>query len=484
MCIILNNILFIASLNARISSIATCNKLVQPEQLNKENLMNTDQCGIKLFSGVTVFAVLALILLPAPVHAVPSFARQTGLVCSTCHTVFPELTPFGRSFKVRGYTMTNVTRGQTPGLEENYYPPVSAMLLMSMTNIAKRQPGTQNGNILFPDALSLFYAGRISDKLGAYAQITYTEPDDHFSVDNTDVRFANEASNIVYGLTFNNNPSVQDLWNSTPAWGFPFVSSSVAPVAAAATQIDATLAQKSAGLGAYVFWNELLYAELTGYRSSQVGGAQPPDSSSKNIIDGVAPYWRIAVEKNWGYHILEVGTYGLYDKVFPGGASSGAQLSGPTDNFTDYAFDAEYQYIADPHIVTVHSTWIHEKQDWNASFPLGLTANSSDTLETFKINGIYYYKRTIGGSLGYFATTGDADPILYAPTSVTGSSNGSPDTNGWIAEVNYLPWLNTKFIVQYTFYNKFNGGRSNYDGSGRRRSSDNNSLYVAAWFMF
>lgn len=36
--------------------------------------------------------------------AIPSFARQTGLACDVCHTVFPHLTPFGRNFKIHGYT--------------------------------------------------------------------------------------------------------------------------------------------------------------------------------------------------------------------------------------------------------------------------------------------------------------------------------------------------------------------------------------------
>ena len=26
---------------------------------------------------------------------------------------------------------------------------------------------------------------------------------------------------FTYGITLNNNPGVEDLWNSTPAWGFP-----------------------------------------------------------------------------------------------------------------------------------------------------------------------------------------------------------------------------------------------------------------------
>src|SRR5579863_2161951 len=41
---------------------------------------------------------------PQPASAIPSFARQTGQPCSTCHTAFPELTPYGRQFKLSGYT--------------------------------------------------------------------------------------------------------------------------------------------------------------------------------------------------------------------------------------------------------------------------------------------------------------------------------------------------------------------------------------------
>jgi hypothetical protein len=30
------------------------------------------------------------------------------------------------------------------------------------------------------------------------------------------------------------------------------------------------------------------------------------------------------------------------------------------------------------------------------------------------------------------------------------SANGSPDTRGWIAEVNYVPWLNVKISALST----------------------------------
>src|SRR6202140_2840233 len=40
-----------------------------------------------------------------PAEALPSFARQTGQPCGTCHTDFPYLTPYGRRFKLLGYTV-------------------------------------------------------------------------------------------------------------------------------------------------------------------------------------------------------------------------------------------------------------------------------------------------------------------------------------------------------------------------------------------
>jgi hypothetical protein len=46
-------------------------------------------------------AVFAAILLAAPrAEALPSYARQTGQECAACHNGFPELTPYGRLFKL------------------------------------------------------------------------------------------------------------------------------------------------------------------------------------------------------------------------------------------------------------------------------------------------------------------------------------------------------------------------------------------------
>ena len=49
--------------------------------------------------------------------------------------------------------------------------------------------------------------------------------------------------------------------------------------------------------------------------------------------------------------------------------------------------------------------------------------------------------------------------------------------------MNYLPWLNTKLQLQYVGYDKFNGGKQNYDGAGRN-ASDNNTMYLLGWILF
>ena len=60
-----------------------------------------------VLAAATFVAVLAGFLtigFAPPAQALPSFARQTGQPCGTCHTNFPGLTPFGRRFKLLGYT--------------------------------------------------------------------------------------------------------------------------------------------------------------------------------------------------------------------------------------------------------------------------------------------------------------------------------------------------------------------------------------------
>ena len=56
--------------------------------------------------GAVVFTALLAVGVPSRrAFSIPLYARQTGQPCATCHTAFLELTPFGRRFKLGGYTL-------------------------------------------------------------------------------------------------------------------------------------------------------------------------------------------------------------------------------------------------------------------------------------------------------------------------------------------------------------------------------------------
>jgi hypothetical protein len=160
-------------------------------------------------------------------------------------------------------------------------------------------------------------------------------------------------------------------------------------------------------------------------------------------------------------------------KTFPAG------VSGPENRFTDIAFDLSYLLPLGPNSFTTDATWIHETQRWDA----GGTANPKNTLNTFRFDAMYHIGHQYAFTVAPFVTTGTTDTLLYAPAQLTGSRLGSPDFSGVIGEVDVMPWQNLRMQFQYTYYGKFNGSRTNYDGSGRN-ASDNNTVYVLFWLLF
>ncbi|HET6907270.1 MAG TPA: hypothetical protein VFH52_10005 [Rhodanobacteraceae bacterium] len=460
-----------------------------------------------MFRSLGRIAVLASLLGLAISHsagAVPAFARQTGQACVACHVSFPELTPYGRLFKLSGYTI-----GSRLTL------PLAFMVQAGDTGVRKNRddqgaqivPKTHSTQV---SSASLFVAGKINDNVGGWIQWTYNnlyvndagKTVGHSGIDNTDLRVVGrqtdaEGTSIrwLYGLTIHNSPTVQDVWNSTPAFGFPFTlpPNMISPVAA--TMLDGTLAQQVAGVGGYVFWNRSLYFELTGYRTAD--GIFSPLRAGQDVhtpggvhrLAGLNPYWRLAWNREWGSNSLMLGAYGLRVRVYPDNTLPFT----PTDRYTDIAVDAQYQYITDPHTFALQATRIHERQSYLASFPASeagaaigagpAPANPRDTLNTSRLKATYYFRRRYGVTLSWFSTTGSSDSGLYAPGSVDGSLSGKPDTNGYITEFDYLPVQNLRLMLQYYDYRKFNGGRANYDGSGRS-AKDNNTWFLNLWFVY
>ena len=457
----------------------------------------------------TCFVGYLLLALLPNANAVPSFARQTGQACVACHVSFPELTPYGRYFKLTGYT-----------IGERKWFPIAMMAQANYTSIKNNDDGTgtntpvinnRESNAMFSGA-SVFVAGKATDYLGGFIQWTFnnaapstdangvTSLKSHSQIDNTDVRLVGKYAGagaqepeLIYGLTVHNNPTVQDVWNSTAAFGFPYTTSPLSGYPTPArTQVDNALGQQVAGLGGYVFLKKSLYAELSFYRTADGafsllrGGLDTASAGGVARLQGYNPYLRLAWNHEWGPNSVMVGGYGLRVDRFPDNTIPGT----PTDRYTDYAVDAQYQYISDVHTYTAQAAYIWEKQDYRASFPAGgigagpVPVNATDNLQTFKVKGTYYYQRKYGATLAYFNTTGSIDTGLFAPTAVTGSANGSPNSTGYIMELNYVPVPNVRLMLQYTGYTKFNGGNTGYDGLTARSARDNNLLFANVWVAF
>ena len=458
--------------------------------------------GLHTIGALTV--VLTLLFSASEVYAVPSFARQTGMSCTSCHTAFPQLTPFGRAFKLYGYTMSS---------HQSDLPPLAMMLqgAPGFTHTEKAQPaadvpsGFSNNDNFSLNQMSFFYAGRLfgpyADRLvgkslasilnhiGVFAQGTWDGVANQWSWDNMEIRAAKGLTvadtNVVLGVYANNNPTLQDLWNTSPAWSFPFSGSNLAPAPVAAPLLAGGLAQQVVGFGGYGMFNNLLYLEVGAYKTLS-GHAQKSlgvDPTGEAQIDDLAPYWRVALEKNWSVHSLEIGTVGLSAPTFPGRDRSAGH-----DFLTDVGVDLQYQYFSALHDVTLLTNWMHETQRLRASRQLGSASNLSNNLWTASLAASYLFDKTYGVTLQYSRIGGDKDLTLYGPRT------GRPDTDRWIFQLDYLPFnksggprlwpmSNVKLSLQYTLYPQFNGSHRNFDGSGRN-ASDNNTLYLSAWIAF
>lgn len=425
-------------------------------------------------SPCTVLIAIALSWLPHAAQAVPSFARQTGLDCMTCHLSWPELTATGRQFKLNGYT-----------LGERLRLPLAGMVQASATSTAHVDPRVadsfpKDGQATLQQA-SVFLSGKLAEHVGLFSQYSYDGVEHHASIDNVDLRYADHAGQgpgkVVYGLTLHNNPTVQDVYNTGAAWGFPYASSPVAAAPNAATAIE-SLGQQVAGLGAYALWADTVYGELSFYRTADGPFSAlrlGTDHAEDAALQGYAPYWRLALQHDWDHarHSAMVGAYGLVLDRYP----DNTVRSGPTDHYRDLGIDAQYQYVTDRHRVSAQLNYVSERAR------IGTASNASDDLHSLRAKATYYFDKQYGVSIGRFATRGTADDALYnTGEAVNGSATGSPNSAGYLWEFDYLPRRDVRLMLQYTRYSRFNGAATDYDGQGRN-ARDNNALYLMLWLM-
>jgi hypothetical protein len=448
----------------------------------------------RMILRVPIGAIFFMLVCLAPqAYGLPSFARQTGQKCAACHVggFWPQLTPWGRFFKLSGYTAGKNLFDKEGG---NYVPlglfGQAGLTWAAQPNDAQGQSIiTQNGS---PEAYQ--FTGEVGTKvtnfLGVFGeyQIGNTFPGWKGTTGPVDVRavhFFNLGGNeILVGIDSNNAPTLQDVWNSSPDWGFPFYSSPQG-LSAPASPMITNLGAQSGSIGAYALLNRQFYVETSFYRAATglfrwMSAGTSFQAGGKNYLEGENPYWRAYWTKAHGPHSLMAGTFGMRARIYPDSSSP----SGPADVFTDYGFDSQYQYLGSTHKVTLRGSYIYEHQAWDASFPLGSSATPKGNLKSLNLNGSYAYDDAWMFHAGYFLTNGNNDSARYAVTTPSGDQvTASPKTTGYTFEVDRKITQNVQVMAQYRGFVRFNGLRHDIDGIGRN-ASDNNTLWLSVFFAF
>ena len=403
-------------------------------------------------------AALVAAFVAAPAHALPSYARQTGMDCAGCHigSFGPQLTPAGIQFKLGGYTDSDGQPGKVP---------LSGMVVASMSR--SFDPANPQKNHTQMDEASVFLAGQLTEHIGSFVQLTRNGIDHTTSLDQADVRYARSmelgGKDSVVGLSVNNNPGVQDPFNTLPVWGYPFITPSRLDGNPATTLLNGGLEGRVLGASAYTLYDKSIYAELGSYRSlsptmqSKLGVGSDPQRLGANA------YWRLAWMQDQKSQAFHVGMFGWNAALTPDRTAGG-----PSDKYRDMGVDASYQFLGTrEHIATVSGSYIGERKD------VGATGDRTRLHES-RLNASYYFNQTWGGSAGLFATHG---------TDAAVATNGhllQLDWSPWGKESASAPqpfsWANLRLGAQYWMYDKFAGDKAT--------AKDHNMLYLFAWTSF
>jgi hypothetical protein len=432
-----------------------------------------------LLSAVAIFARAA--------HAIPAFAEQTGQPCAQCHVgaFGPQLKPYGRDFKLYGYTATD---------GEKHLPGFALTLQTGYTHTTDPQAGLvsmgykDNSNLVADQQVSVYFGGRLAKEAGGFVQVTYDGTAAAWAWDNLDLRYAHQTrvlgADSVLGLSLNNSPTVQDAWNSSPVWGFPYNGSSLAATPAASALLDGGIGQQALGLTGYLLWNDALLGELGAYHMlndallNHLGTGSHASGSPADVYDGVLPYWRLSWYHDTDDWMVQAGATGLAADRFPAGDRSSGQL----DRLRDRALDFNLQRKGnDDHYWSDHALLLHEDLHLDASAALGSAGAPSLSLDVFRADVSYSWHNTLTPTVQYFRTRGSSD-AWWGTGDPAGNPAGSPNSRGWVFDLGYvpmgkpdswLPWANARVGLQWIAYQQFDGVSAGAAG--------HDTLYLSLW---
>lgn len=371
--------------------------------------------GKILFLIVCLLAA-TIVVLPERAVAVPSFSKQTGRPCSSCHTIWPRLNRTGREFKLTAYTdvAEDYPKLMKDRLDQLQYLPVSLAVLM----LPYEKVTDQNSETKIPDEVALFLAGRISPYIGAFVEFAWENAEDKINLELAKgagyYRFGNTT---VGAVAMKSDPGGGDIFNTLRGNAYePTTSPLIFTQTRAAGDFFQYGGSNQGGIVYGKFLNNILYASAGVFRGHESN--DPADF-----------YGRVAAEYPFGEANANIGAYVYtgkerYQKNTPMEYESDVTRSG---------VDGSYQWESGSHLVDVHGIYMYGKDK-------DLDGSSGNDI---KFNGfygevLYAFDRKYMARVSYDYMSSDQDQSL--------------DKKGWTVGVAYFPWLNTKFGLDFSYF--------------------------------
>ena len=186
-----------------------------------------------------------------------------------------------------------------------------------------------------------------------------------------------------------------------------------------------------------------------------------------------------------------LGIHGLHASVFD---DATLISSNSYSTFNDIGLDGQYQYLLDPHALTLLFSFTHENQSYSGYQQNSNSFNPSDTLNYLRAKITYVFRARFGASLAYTQVQGSSDSGIYGASPAANiqanlSFNHSPDSKLWVPEVFVMPVQNIRVGLQYFKWSQFLGGHAYtyYSGLGTqssRNASDNNLAFLYVWLAY
>ena len=316
-----------------------------------------------VFAAAAILTTLLIIGFAPPAKALPSYARQTGQPCGTCHTDFAGLTPYGRLFKIQGYTAgggpyrtTLFPDGSTgrvyvPPLlakslatensagppsvsadEKPYVPPLAMMAIVGSPTRRRRcrhrKPVQRQqqcrgvprefllrgrhhrsyrripaGDVQRPPA------GRISAPIPSGIHGPGTTPMSAMPTRRGSAASTSHTASRRTTIRRSRTPGIRHRRGRSPMRRRPSVQASVLPPSSTA-DLPATSSARAPTRSSTM--HSTSRPRFTPRSIPAFKTISAPIRLTRPGMFDAAPYWRAAYEPHWGNHWLEIGTFGMY----------------------------------------------------------------------------------------------------------------------------------------------------------------------------